>query len=105
MGEEGVWRGGEGKLELTVVPEEDFLGGGVAEPVGFCAVWERDVSGGEAAVFGVCGIRYIEICAYVPIPKCFQSIAISGYIEGYWEGLTDVAGQSCSSSRSSIPQS
>ena len=56
--------------------------------------------------------RFLAYAGYaisrsVPIDlyQCFQSIAISGDIDRYWEGLTAVAEQSCSSSRSLIPQS
>ena len=41
-------------------PYQDFLCFGVAEPVGFGAVREGDVAGGEVLLFGVDGIGFIE---------------------------------------------
>lgn len=54
--------------ERTMEPEYHFLSGRITEPVRFRAVWECDVFGGEAALFGECWVRGIEVRAYVPRP-------------------------------------
>lgn len=68
MSVEGVEVSGLGK-ELTMEPDYHFLGRRVTEPVCFRAVWKGDVFGDEAALFGECWIRYIEVRADVPVPR------------------------------------
>lgn len=49
-------------------PEYHVLGGRVAQPVGLGAVWEDDVFGGEAVLFGECWICFIEIRVNISVP-------------------------------------
>lgn len=47
-------------VSTAVEPEDDFFGGGVADPKGFVSVREGDVSGFEALFLGVGEVGFVE---------------------------------------------
>lgn len=59
--------GGMGE-ERTMESEYQFLSERITEPVSFCAVGERDIfQGGEAALYGECWVRFVNVAAYLYI--------------------------------------
>ena len=64
--EEWTWsRMGSRDCDFGTKSEEQF---GNVRTVRFCTVWERDVFGGEAALFSECWICHIYVDADVPVP-------------------------------------